>query len=93
MWSILVFLVIGIVIGAALKFSERQKSQVSKLQQFGVVVLLFSMGLSIGLNRDILMNLRALGFQAFAYAGLTSLFSVAVVYGLSRLLVREVKSK
>lgn len=93
MWRILVFLAVGVTIGAVFKFGERQKKWIGRLQQFGVVLLLFSMGLSIGLNDEILMNLQALGLQAFTYAGLTSVFSILVVYGLSRVLVREVRSK
>lgn len=93
MWRILVFLAVGVTIGAVFKFGERQKKWIGRLQQFGVVLLLFSMGLSIGLNDEILTNLQALGLQAFTYAGLTSVFSILVVYGLSRVLVREVRSK
>ncbi len=93
MWGILMFLVVGVTIGVIFRFGESQKKWIGKLQQVGVVLLLFSMGLSIGLNDEVLGNLRALGLQAFAYAGLTSVFSILVVYGLSRILVREVKSK
>ncbi|SCZ76269.1 LysO family transporter [Acidaminobacter hydrogenoformans] len=93
MWGILMFLVVGVTIGAVIRFGEKQKKWIGKLQQVGVVLLLFSMGLSIGLNEEILGNMRSLGLQAFAYAGLTSVFSILVVYGLSRILVREVKSK
>lgn len=93
MWGILMFLVVGVTIGAVFRFGEKQKKWIGRLQQVGVVLLLFSMGLSIGLNEEILGNLRSLGLQAFAYAGLTSVFSILVVYGLSRVLVREVKSK
>jgi len=93
MWRILVFLAVGVTIGAVVKFGERQKKGVGGLQQVGVVLLLFSMGLSIGLNEEILGNLRALGMQAFTYAALTSVFSILVVYGLSLVLVREVRHK
>jgi Kef-type K+ transport system membrane component KefB len=92
-WTILVFLLIGVTIGAGVRFGERQKKWISKLQQFGVILLLFAMGVSIGINHDILTNLRRLGLQAFTYAALTSLFSILLVYGLSSWLVKEVKSK
>lgn len=93
MWRILVFLAVGVTIGAVIKFGERQKKWIGRLQQIGVVLLLFSMGLSIGLNDEILTNLQELGMQAFIYAALTSAFSILVVYGLSRVLVREVRHK
>ena len=89
MWQILLFLAAGVAIGALMKFSGTQKKWIGHLQQIGVVLLLFSMGLSIGINNEILSNLRDLGLQAFAYAGLTSTFSVLVVYGFSRMLVKE----
>ena len=89
MWKILLFLAAGVAIGALMKFNRTQKKWIGRLQQIGVVLLLFSMGLSIGINNEILSNLRDLGLQAFTYAGLTSAFSVLVVYGFSRVLVKE----
>lgn len=92
MWSILIFLFLGMFIGYILNFSEKQKKINSKLQQLGVVFLLFSMGASIGANKEILKNIKNIGQVSLSFALLTSIFSIIVVYFLTCKFMRGEKN-
>ncbi|MBF8982560.1 LysO family transporter [Lutibacter sp. B2] len=89
MWSILVVLGIGITIGVKVKLSEKFKACNAKLQQYGVILLLFIMGATMGLNKSLLSNLKNIGLKAFIFAILTSLLSLIIVYSISKSAVKE----
>lgn len=80
MWSILIVLLIGMTIGATVKLSDNFKKLNSKLQYFGVVILLFAMGASLGLNKELLSNIQNIGVVSLVFALLTSVFSIIIVY-------------
>lgn len=92
MWKILIFLIVGILIGSSLNMTERMKDINGKLQHFGVLLLLFVMGAAIGLDHDLLTQFQSLGFKAALFACFTTLFSVLVVYVISRLLLKGEKT-
>lgn len=80
MWSIIVVLLVGITIGATINLSEKFKKLNGKLQHVGVVILLFAMGASLGLNKELLANIKDIGIIALVFAILTSAFSILIVY-------------
>lgn len=82
--KILIALLLGAVVGYFLKLGEKGTRINGKLQQLGVVFLLFSMGTSIGSNKDIIKNLPAIGLKAFLFAVSTIGFSIVFVYFLSQ---------
>ncbi|MCM1992251.1 LysO family transporter [Oceanirhabdus seepicola] len=88
MWSILVVLLVGIIIGGSVKLSDKMKAYNSKFQFIGVVFLLFTMGVSLGLNKSILNNLKSIGIKSLVFAVLTSLFSVIMVYFTTKFILK-----
>ncbi|MBN2796580.1 MAG: LysO family transporter [Clostridia bacterium] len=89
MWSIIIVLIVGMVIGANLKPKDSVKKAISKLQFIGVMILLFAMGAGLGLNEDLLKNLKSMGLEAFTFAVLTSALSIFFVYMASKFIVKE----
>ncbi|MBM7871596.1 uncharacterized membrane protein YbjE (DUF340 family) [Clostridium pascui] len=80
MWKILLSLVVGAIMGYFLNLSCKQKKINNKFQQFAVVFLLFSMGISVGANKSVVANLKNIGTTALTFAVLTSLFSIILVF-------------
>lgn len=80
MWKILLSLALGSAIGYSFNLSNKQKKVNSKVQQFAVLFLLFSMGISVGANKSVVANLKNIGTTALTFAILTSLFSIVLVF-------------
>ena len=94
MSQILIALVLGAIIGYFVKLSNRGTKINGRLQQIGVIFLLFSMGVSIGADSDIIKNLPSIGLKAFLFAVGTIGCSILAVYILSeKFLVNKSKSK
>lgn len=91
MWSIIVVLLIGMFVGVKIPSTEKIKKNISKFQFLGVMILLFAMGAGLGLNKDLLNNLKSMGLEALVFAILTSFLSIAFVYISSRILLKEKK--
>lgn len=91
MGSILVFLAVGIVIGASINLSDKLKAYNGKLQHIGVIFLLFTMGISLGLNKSILSDLKSIGVKSFTFAALTSIFSIIMVYFVTKFILKGEK--
>lgn len=86
-------LLLGVAVGALVKFSEKQVKLISQLQTLGVLVLLFVMGISVGVNPDIVNKLSEIGISALVFAVLTTLMSVVVVYFVTTMYMkREAKN-
>ncbi|MFR1708361.1 MAG: LysO family transporter [Clostridium sp.] len=81
--NILIALVLGAIVGYFLKLGEKGKNINGKLQQLGVIFLLFSMGASIGADKDIIKNLPTIGLKSFLFAVATIGVSIVIVYALS----------
>lgn len=90
MWSIIIFLIVGILLGNRLSLKDKGKKINEKAQLIGLLLLLFSMGISIGANSDVVSNLNSIGLQAFVFALLTTLGSIICVFIVSRKLSKEV---
>lgn len=81
--EILIALILGAIVGYFLKLGEKGKKINGKLQQLGVIFLLFSMGASIGADKDIIKNLPTIGLKSFLLAVSTIGVSIVLVYILS----------
>ncbi len=89
MWTIVLFMALGVLAGAVVPLKTHHVELLGKLQSAGVILLLFVMGLSMGLDRKLLSQLSTLGYKALVYAGLTTVFSIAGVYLFTRKLVKK----
>lgn len=93
MWTIVLFMALGVLVGAVMPLKAHQVSLLGKLQSAGVILLLFVMGLSMGLDRKLLSQLSTLGYKALVYAGLTTAGSIACVYFFTRKLGKKEASQ
>ncbi|HGG0415327.1 TPA: LysO family transporter [Clostridium sporogenes] len=84
MWAILLFLFLGMLIGYFEKFSKKGKKINGVLQQIGVFVLLFFMGASIGANKSVIKDIKNIGQVSIVFAITTTIFSVIILYIVSR---------
>jgi len=89
MWFIIVSLIIGVVIGLLKIVPEKFMKYNSRFQQAGIILLLFSMGASIGSNEELVYNLKSIGLKAFIFAVTTCIFSVGAVYFVSTMFLRK----
>lgn len=89
MWTIIVSLFIGIVIGILGLIPKRFMKFNSRFQQIGVILLLFSMGASIGSNRELIFKLKELGLKAITFGILTCLFSILFTYLVSSRFLKQ----
>jgi uncharacterized membrane protein YbjE (DUF340 family) len=89
MWSIVLFLSIGIAIGFLFNLNEKAKKINSNLQLLGLVLLLFSMGISIGANEKIVNSIGKIGLQSFLFAFFSIASTVAVGFIISKFVYRR----
>ncbi len=92
MGVIFITLLLGVLVGVIFKFTDKQVKIISSLQTIGVLVLLFIMGISVGVNPDIVSRLSEIGISALVFAILTTLMSVLVVYFVTTLYMRREKA-
>src|SRR5690554_114015 len=83
------FLIIGALIGWFRIFPDSILNQAGRGMMFGVLVLLLSMGLRIGVDENTLAQMGNYGWQAFIFAMATILGSIVCVFLLEKLLVKE----
>ena len=91
MINILISLLLGFFIGYKKSLSEKMTVLNTKLQTVFLLLLIFVMGMSIGMDKTILTQLPTLGGTAFIFAVAVCIGSVAVVYIISRVFFREDK--
>lgn len=91
MVNILISLILGFVIGYKKWLSEKMILLNGKLQTVFLLLLIFVMGMSIGMDKNILSQLPLLGGTAFVFAVAACIGSVAVVYIISHIFFREEK--
>jgi len=72
--NIIVPLIAGIAIGYFLR--KRKRLDLGKVTLGAIVLLIFSMGFSIGSNNELLQSMPNIGFDAVAMVGLALFFSV-----------------
>ena len=89
-FSLIVFFLIGIVIGLTI-FPLKWLKANSWLQTIGISLTLFSMGASMAGSPTFLEDLRTAGVQALLFAAATIAGSVLLVYILSRVVFRRTR--
>lgn len=92
MWTILLSLAVGAAIGYFIKLPNKTKKINSKIQQFGVVFLLFTMGISAGANKSVISNIKNIGATSLTFAVLTSFFSIIFVFIITNKFMKESES-
>jgi uncharacterized membrane protein YbjE (DUF340 family) len=75
--SLTVPLAAGILLGYLLR--NRKRIKLDKASLAVIIILIFSLGFSIGSNNELLNALPEVGFNALIIAVLTILFSIAFV--------------
>ena len=81
--SILIFLLIGMVIGWKC-FPEKWNKLNINVQLVSTLVLIFAMGVSLGSRPDFIHEIASMGIRSFVFAALAIFGSIVVVYPLTR---------
>ncbi|MHB1392209.1 MAG: LysO family transporter [Clostridia bacterium] len=82
---------VGAWLGAGGKLSESFTGKLSKLQFASLLLLLFFMGVNIGVNDDVINGFYKLGFQAVVLAVFSIAFSIFFVKLVSGFVERDRK--
>lgn len=64
MWSILLALIAGGILGCSGLSKDFFEKHLDNIITLGLIILLFSMGIKIGINKEILSNLTNLSLKA-----------------------------
>ncbi|MFZ5351151.1 MAG: LysO family transporter [Bacillota bacterium] len=79
----------GAWLGYSGRLPEKVAGKLSKLQFMSLLLLLFIMGVNIGINREIIGTFHKLGIQALLLSVFSIIFSVAGVKLVSKGLVQK----
>lgn len=82
-------LVLGGIIGYKDKVSEKLQANLNTIQNICLLFLLFVMGMTIGINDEVISNLLSIGFKAGIISLFTVSFSIIFVYLVKRIMVLE----
>ena len=80
-------LVLGGFVGYKDKISEKLEANLDTIQSICLLFLLFVMGITIGINEEVMTNLFSIGLKALIISIFTILFSIAFVYIIKRFIV------
>ncbi|HCL02213.1 MAG TPA: hypothetical protein DHW61_07335 [Lachnoclostridium phytofermentans] len=89
--DILIIMGIGIFIGLKF-FPDKYKKKNEKMQMVCTILIIFSMGVMLGRRENFLQEITSLGLTSFLYFFIPTLFSILIVYLLTRLFMKN-KSK
>lgn len=70
---------VGALLGAGGKLSDKFTGKLSKLQFASLLLMLFVMGINIGVNDNVVSGFYKLGFQAVVLAAFSIAFSILFV--------------
>lgn len=82
-------LVVGGIIGYKDKVSEKLQANLNTIQNICLLFLLFVMGMTIGINDEVISNLLSIGFKAGIISIFTVSFSIIFVYLVKKVMVLE----
>ncbi len=82
---------IGALLGASGRLSDKFTGKLSKLQFASLLLMLFVMGINIGVNDDVVNGFYKLGFQAAVLAVFSIGFSILSVKLVSGFVQRDRK--
>lgn len=80
----LVILIIGAFIGSKNWLKDSIMKKLDHIQTFSLLLLLFIMGISIGMDRDVITSFASIGMQAVVLAVFSVIFSVLGVKIVSK---------
>lgn len=72
-------ILLGAFLGASGRLSDRITSKLSKLQFASLLLMLFVMGINIGVNDEVVNGFYRLGFQAVVLSAFSIIFSILFV--------------
>lgn len=82
-------LILGGVIGYTDKIGKRLEANLDKVQNICLLFLLFVMGITIGINKEVISNLFSIGFKAGVISLFTVSFSIICVGLIAKFVVVE----
>jgi uncharacterized membrane protein YbjE (DUF340 family) len=89
--EILIIMGIGILVGSKF-FPNKHKKKNEKMQIVCTILIIFSMGTMLGKRENFLQEVSTLGLTSFLYFLIPTVFSIIIVYLLTRLFMKK-KSK
>jgi uncharacterized membrane protein YbjE (DUF340 family) len=89
MITVIALLIAGILVGFLLRNHRRIIVLSAKLTDAAIFLLLFFLGVSVGMNQQVVSNFRNIGLQAVVITLLATLGSVLVTYLFYRLFFRD----
>lgn len=89
--DILIVMSIGILVGNRF-FSHKYKTINEKLQLICTILLIFSMGVTLGRRENFIQELSLLGWHSFIFCFIPSLFSLIIVFLLTRHFIEKRKN-
>lgn len=93
MWLYMLFLFAGVVIGLYNKIPDKIIKKSQSFQLWGLILILFAMGISIGINRDIIRSFMVIGVQSVLLAAAAIAGSLVVVRMFRPIIQRKIKEK
>ncbi len=94
--SVILYLIL-LVAGALLSFRGlihiKMLKRVGSLQMFFLYMLIFIMGIRLGMNKDVLKAIGDIGFKATVFTVGTLATSVAAVYVVNQLFIKGQEGK
>jgi ABC-type polysaccharide/polyol phosphate export permease len=85
--NIIVPLIAGITIGYLLR--SKKRIDLGKVSFGAIIVLIFSMGFSIGSNNELLQSMPKIGLNALVMVGLAMFFSVIFLKAFQKMVKLE----
>lgn len=80
--QIILIMVVGVLLGHW--FPERHKKKNEYFQIICTTLLIFSMGVTLGSRENFIQDLRSLGLQSLLFCLIPAIFSLLLVFVLSR---------
>ncbi|MDR0661233.1 MAG: lysine exporter LysO family protein [Prevotellaceae bacterium] len=93
MIEVILFLVLGILLGYFVRKKQRFLSISNRLVSISIYALLFLLGVALGTNSDLLRQLPKLGGYAFVLAVLSILGSIVLAAFLYRKMFKKTEEK
>ena len=90
--DILITMCIGMIVGNKL-FPRRYKKTTENLQVLCTILLIFSMGVKLGKRENFIQEISILGWNSFIFFFIPSLFSLIIVFLLTRYFIEKKENK
>ena len=87
--KIMIALALGFIIGYRKLLSDKGIQINGRLQTVWLLLLIFSMGMSIGMDKELFSKLPSLGWKGILFAVVCSAGSVIAVYIFSKLFFKQ----